>query len=138
MIKQIWISTQFGVISKQLPVADVTLNFIRPVVLPSDSAVKRLLAIFQLAATRVALALPNSAQAWAVAAKDVAMQQVARETWITFERRRERVQVPEPRRPDYHRWIRCYLDSAANTAIRHARPPALGHFSASGQPKSSR
>jgi hypothetical protein len=38
------------------------------------------------------------------------MQQVARETWVAFERRLERAQVPAPQRPDYHRWTRFYLD----------------------------
>ena len=39
------------------------------------------------------------------------MQQVARETWVAFEQRLERAQVPAPQRPEYHRWIRFYLDS---------------------------
>jgi hypothetical protein len=39
------------------------------------------------------------------------MQQVARETWVAFEQRLERAQVPAPQRPDYHRWTRFYLDS---------------------------
>ena len=38
------------------------------------------------------------------------MQQVARETWVAFEGRLERAQVPAPQRPDYHRWTRFYLD----------------------------
>src|SRR5437660_2397555 len=38
------------------------------------------------------------------------MQQVARETWVAFERRLERAGVPAPQRPDYHKWTRFYLD----------------------------
>jgi hypothetical protein len=38
------------------------------------------------------------------------MQQVARETWVAFERRLERAQVPAAQRPDYHKWTRFYLD----------------------------
>jgi hypothetical protein len=49
------------------------------------------------------------------------MQQVARETWVAFERRLERAQVPAPQRPDYHRWVRFSWTFAPNTAIRHAK-----------------
>ncbi len=38
------------------------------------------------------------------------MQQVARETWVAFERRLERAQVPAPQRPNYHKWTRFCLD----------------------------
>ena len=48
------------------------------------------------------------------------MQQVARETWVAFERRLKWAQVPAfvllrpgkpaPKRSDYHKWTRCYLD----------------------------
>ena len=41
MIKQIWISTRFGVISRYPSAADKPFPFISPVVLPSHSAVKR-------------------------------------------------------------------------------------------------
>ena len=30
------------------------------------------------------------------------MQEVARETWVAYERRLERAQVPTSQRPDYH------------------------------------
>jgi hypothetical protein len=39
------------------------------------------------------------------------MQQVARETWVAFERRLERAQVRASQRPDYHKWTRFNLDS---------------------------
>src|ERR1035437_6408456 len=55
VIKQIWISTRFGVLSRYPSAADKPFPFIRPVVLPPHSAVKRLLTIFQLAATRCPL-----------------------------------------------------------------------------------
>jgi len=38
------------------------------------------------------------------------MQQVATETSVAYERRLERAQVPTAQRPDYHRWVRFYLD----------------------------
>src|SRR5208337_4728482 len=67
--------------------------------------------VFQLAAVQTpVLSSPTSAPGWAVSAKQVAMQQVARETWVAFERRLERAQVPAPQRPDYHKWTRFYLD----------------------------
>ncbi len=124
MIKQIWISPDFGVLSRYPCAADKPFPFIRPFLLPPHSAVKRLLTIFQLAATRaLALVLPNSAQAWAVSAKDVAMQQVARETWVAFERRLERAQVPAPQRPDYHRWTRFYLQTVPSVTLKEAKSP---------------
>ena len=38
------------------------------------------------------------------------MQQVARETWVAYERRLERAEIPAPQRPGYHKWTRFYLD----------------------------
>jgi hypothetical protein len=38
------------------------------------------------------------------------MQQVARETWVAFERRLERARVPAAQRPEYHKWTCFYLD----------------------------
>src|ERR1017187_9959688 len=129
LIKQTWISPHFGVLSRYPCAADNPFPFIRPVVLPPHSAVKRLLTIFQLAATRaLALALPASAQAWAVSAKDVAMQQVARETWVAFEGRLERAKVPAPQRPDYHRWTRFYLDFCHKYGHPPRSPTSLGPF----------
>jgi len=66
------------------------------------------------------------------------MQQVARETWVAFERRLERAQVPAPQRPDYHKWTRFYLDFCHKYGIRPVRPQALGHFSANWRPRTSR
>jgi hypothetical protein len=37
------------------------------------------------------------------------MQQVAKETWVAFERRLERARVPPAQRADYHKWTRFYL-----------------------------
>ena len=111
MIKQIWISPHFGVLSRYPSAARKPFPFIRPVILPTHSAVKRPFEVLFSSPTRaLALAWPTSAQAWAVSAKDVAMQQVARETWVAFERRLERAQVPAPQRPDYPKRTRFYLD----------------------------
>jgi hypothetical protein len=63
VIKQIWISPHFGVLSRYSCAADSPFPFIRPVVLPPHSAVKRLLTIFQLAATR-APALAGVGSEW--------------------------------------------------------------------------
>ena len=56
------------------------------------------------------------------------MQQVARETWVAFERRLERAGVPAPQRPDYHKWPRFYLDFCH----KYSHPPrsasSLGPF----------
>ena len=56
------------------------------------------------------------------------MQQVDRETWVAFERRLERVQVPAAQRPDYHKWTRFYLDFCH----KYGHPPrsltSLGPF----------
>ena len=63
--------------------------------------------VFQLAAVQTpVLSSPSSVQGWAVSAKHVAMQQVARETWVAFERRLKRAQVSAAQRPDHHKWIR--------------------------------
>jgi hypothetical protein len=58
--------------------------------------------VFQLAPVQTGvLRSPKSAPGWAESAKQVAMQQVARETWVVFERGLERAQVPVRQRPDY-------------------------------------
>ena len=56
------------------------------------------------------------------------MQQVARETWVAFERRLERAQVPAPQRPDYHRWTRFYLDFCHKYGRPPRSPTSLGPF----------
>ena len=56
------------------------------------------------------------------------MQQVARETWVAFERRLERAQVPAPQRPDYHRWTRFYLDFCHKYGHSPRSPTSLGPF----------
>jgi hypothetical protein len=56
------------------------------------------------------------------------MQQVARETWVAFERRLERAQVPAPQRPDYHRWTRFYLDFCHKYGHPPRSPTSLGPF----------
>ena len=66
------------------------------------------------------------------------MQQVARETWVAFERRLERAQVPAfvllrpgkpaPQRPDYHKWTRYYLDFCHKYGHPPRSPTSLGPF----------
>ena len=109
---QIWISTHSGVISKRPPPAYERFPFIKTLFTPPAPGCKAPFGrIFQLAAVQaVVLASPASAQGWAVSAIQVEMQQVARETWVAFERRLERAGVPAPQRPDYHKWSRFYLD----------------------------
>ena len=63
---------------------------------------------------------------WAVSAKHVAMQQVARETWVAFEGRLERARVPAAQRPDYHKWIRFYLDFCHKYGHPPRSPTSLG------------
>src|SRR5450759_2012914 len=46
VIKQIWISPHFGVLSRYPSAADKPFPFIRPVVLPPHSAVKRPVEVF--------------------------------------------------------------------------------------------
>jgi hypothetical protein len=45
------------------------------------------------------------------------MQQVARETWVAFERRLERARVPAPQRPNYHKWTRFYTELAVRQGV---------------------
>ena len=54
------------------------------------------------------------------------MQPVARETWVAFEQRLERAQVPAPQRPDYHRWTRFYLDFLQKYGPPPRAPTSLG------------
>ena len=56
------------------------------------------------------------------------MQQVAGETWVAFERRLERAQVPAPQRPDYHRWSRFYLDFCHKYGHPPRSPTSLDPF----------
>jgi hypothetical protein len=56
------------------------------------------------------------------------MQQVARETWVAFERRLERARVPAPERPDYHKWTRFYLDFCHKHGHPPRSPTSLGPF----------
>jgi hypothetical protein len=56
------------------------------------------------------------------------MEQVARETWVAFERRLERAGVPAPQRPDYHKWTRFYLDFCHKYGHPPRSPASLGPF----------
>ena len=56
------------------------------------------------------------------------MQQVGTETWVAYERRLERAQVLEPHRPDYHRWMRFYLDFCRKYEHPPRAPTSVGPF----------
>jgi hypothetical protein len=53
---------------------------------------------------------PTAPQERAVSAIDVAMQQVPADNSAAFERRLDQARVPAAQRPDYHKWVRFYLD----------------------------
>src|ERR1035437_4127441 len=112
VIIQTWITSHFGVLSKRPAPRMRGFSSSAPfLLLPAWTVKPDLEKSFQLAAVQTpVLSSPISARGWAVSAKHVAMQQVARETWVAFERRLERAQVPAPQRPDYHKWTRFYLD----------------------------
>jgi len=54
-----------------------------------------------------------------VSVKIVAMQQVPADTSAAFQRRLDQTQVPADQRPDYHKWVRFYLDFCA----KYGHPP---------------
>ncbi len=58
----------------------------------------------------------------------IAMQQVARETRVAYERRLERAQVPASQRADYHKWTRFYLDFCHKYGHGPRSPTSLGPF----------
>jgi hypothetical protein len=53
------------------------------------------------------------------------MQQVARETWVAFERRLERAQLPASQRPEYHKWVRFYFHFCTKYGYSPAWPTSL-------------
>ena len=56
------------------------------------------------------------------------MQQVASETWVAYERRLERAQVPVPQRPEYHKWTRFHLDFCHEYGHPPRSPTSLAPF----------
>jgi len=85
--------------------------------------------VFELAAVQMpVLSSPSSAPGWAVSAKHIVMQQVAEETRVAFERRLERARVPAPKRPDYQKWVRFYLDFCRKYGHPPRSPTSLGPF----------
>ena len=56
------------------------------------------------------------------------MQQVASETWVAYERRLERAQVPVPQRPEYHKWTRFHLDFCHKYGHPPRSPTSLAPF----------
>ena len=56
------------------------------------------------------------------------MEQVARETWVAYERRLERTLVPASQRPAYHKWTRFYLDFCHKYGHQPRSPTSLGPF----------
>ena len=103
-IRQVWITSHFGVLSKRPPSADERFLLIKAIFTPRSLGCKApFRRVFRPAAVQaLVLSSPNSAQAGAASAIDVAMQQVASDIWLTFERRLERARVSAPQRPDYH------------------------------------
>ena len=130
MIRQIWITSRSGVISKRPPSADEGFRFIKALLLLSHSPVQLLfLTTFRLAVVSTPiLAWQPSAPGRAVSATILAMQQVARETRVAFERRLERAQVPAPQHPDYHKWTRFYLDFCSKYGHAPRSPTSVGSF----------
>jgi hypothetical protein len=70
----------------------------------------------------------NSPQGGRYQPQIVPRRQVARETWVAYERRLERAQVPAPQRPDYHRWTRFYLGFCHKYGHPPRSPTSLGPF----------
>ena len=56
------------------------------------------------------------------------MQQVPADIWAAFERRLDQAQVPANQRPDYHKWVRFYLDFCTKYGHSPALPTSLGPF----------
>ena len=56
------------------------------------------------------------------------MQQVPAEIWAAFARRLDQAQVPADQRPDYHKWVRFYLDFCHKYGHSPAAPTSLGPF----------
>jgi hypothetical protein len=56
------------------------------------------------------------------------MQQVPADISVTLERRLDRAQVPADQRPDYHKWVRFYLDFCSKYGHSPALPTSLSPF----------
>jgi hypothetical protein len=56
------------------------------------------------------------------------MPQVTRDTWVAYERRLERGQVPVPQRPHYRKWTRFYLNFCQKYGHPPRSPTSLGPF----------
>ena len=56
------------------------------------------------------------------------MQQVPADISAAFERRLDQAQVPANQRPDYHKWVRFYLDFCTKYGHSPALPTSLGPF----------
>jgi len=59
---------------------------------------------------------------------DTSMLAVAKETWVAYEGRLERAQVPAVQRPSYHKWTRFYLDFCQKYNHAARSPETLGPF----------
>ena len=93
-------------LSKRPPSTDEGFRFIKALLLLSHSPVQLLfLTTLRLAVVSTPMLVwQPSAPGRAVSAAILAMQQVARETRVAFERQFARTQVPAPQRPDFHEW----------------------------------
>ena len=56
------------------------------------------------------------------------MQQVPADISAAFQRRLDQAQVPPDQRPDYHKWVRFYLDFCTKYGDSPALPTSLGPF----------
>ena len=56
------------------------------------------------------------------------MQQVPADISAAFQRRLDQAQVPENQRPDYHKWVRFYLDFCTKYGHSPALPTSVGPF----------
>jgi hypothetical protein len=56
------------------------------------------------------------------------MQQVPADISAAFQRRLDQAQVPPDQRPDYHKWVRFYLDFCTKYGHSPALPTSLGPF----------
>ncbi len=56
------------------------------------------------------------------------MQPVSAEIRVAYDRKLDRAQVPASERPDYHKWLRFYLDFCHKYGHGPALPTSLGSF----------
>jgi hypothetical protein len=121
------------VISERPPSADERFLFIKAIFTSATFGCKApFRRVLQLAAVQtLVLPSPTSAQGWAVPAIPIAMQQVARETWVAFERRKANENVvcasPAARLSPQVVQCQCFTQSTLGTRRAFAVPPPSLH-----------